>query len=124
MHSFGCFTGEANQWKGNMKQNPQTEIGGHIHVFQDVVGIFKTHEKKNQSKSLKEDYELGTDYRDLHENHHAPPRSQKSNEFSDMIIMYPVGRHIAFRSLETSRMKFIQLPNHVHTVQCIALNNK
>jgi hypothetical protein len=35
--------------------------------------------------------------------------------------MYPVGRHIAFRSLETNRMRFLKLPNEVHSVQAIRM---
>ena len=58
MHSFGCFTGEANTWKENKKNHDingknmndftQTEIRGHINVFEDKVGIFKN---QNGAKS-------------------------------------------------------------------------
>ena len=57
-------------------------------------------------------------------NSHPAPKVIQPNEFSEMVIMYPVGRHVAFRSLETQKMKFIQLPNHVHTIQCLAINHK
>jgi len=53
-----------------------------------------------------------------------PPEREKTIEFQNLMIMYPVGRHVAFRSLETHRMKFLKLPNEVHTIQCLTLNNR
>jgi hypothetical protein len=46
----------------------------------------------------------------------------RPNPFKGLIVMYPVGRHIAFRSLETSRMRFLKLPNEVHTIQAIRMS--
>ena len=47
---------------------------------------------------------------------------ERPNPFKNLILMYPVGRHITFRSLETNRMRFLRLPNEVHTIQAIKLS--
>ena len=47
MHAFGCFTGEANQWRGNVDHCPQTEIAGHVHVFLDLRGMFSNKDQED-----------------------------------------------------------------------------
>jgi hypothetical protein len=40
-----------------------------------------------------------------------------------MILVYPVGMHVAFRSIDNNRMKFLQLPNITKAVQAIKINH-
>lgn len=42
---------------------------------------------------------------------------------SNMILVYPVGMHVAFRSIDNNRMKFLQLPNITKAVQAIQINH-
>ena len=41
---------------------------------------------------------------------------------SDLQLMYPVGRHIAFKSLDSQKMRFLQLPNEAKRVTAITMN--
>ena len=83
----------------------QTEIRGHIHVFEDKIGIFKPKlEKPNKtnSKSRQNLNEGASNFNDITiKSDHYPPKGNKTHEFADMVLMYPVGRHVALRSLET-----------------------
>ena len=46
------------------------------------------------------------------------------NQFKKLQLLYPIGRHIAVKSLDNQLMKFINLPKDVKYITAIAFNTK
>lgn len=46
------------------------------------------------------------------------------NQFKKLQLLYPIGRHIAVKSLDNQLMKFIHLPKDVKYITAIGFNTK
>jgi hypothetical protein len=46
------------------------------------------------------------------------------NQFKKLQLLYPIGRHIAVKSLDNQLMKFINLPKDVKYITAIEFNTK
>jgi len=87
------------------------EVSNHVLLINDSVGMFS-----QPGDSV--DDSIGINFKDIDlkgDSSLGKPEILKKPK-SNCVMIYPVGRHVAFRSLDSNRMKILQLPNHVKCV--------
>ena len=99
-----------------LKPNPT--VKGHVHLMQDMHGILDSKAKAEDDDESQEVNLFGFNAKEskvLSEGAQDP--------FKGLMVVYPVGRHICFRSLSGNAMRVLKLPNEVRQVQALALSN-
>jgi len=115
MHAFGNFSGTKDY-----------NVYGQINIIKDEFGGFKT-EQAAEIEAEGENDERTSAHNSFSRTQsnmtkaYNNPASKMSNHLpiitsTDYILIYPVGRHIAFKSVETKKMKFLLLPNEAKEV--------
>ena len=102
------------------------DIEDQICIMRDKFGTFK----KEKRSSLPQADGIGSIN---HTTNEAANQSKQENSavkanaqsyFKRYSLMYPVGRHLAMKCLETNLMKFCMLPVDAKEVTCVTYNEK
>ena len=109
LHAFGAYTG-----------NTFHDVFGQVNLIEDA------------SVSVKDNKHNDSQVDPLAEGSHASGGTngdkkkvvnKNENFFNKLKLVYPVGRHLAFRSLGTNLMKFVKLPSDIKDITSICFNH-
>jgi hypothetical protein len=114
LHAFGCYTGSAFH-----------DIAGQVHLLHDSFNSFTDMVQAEEESPLKPEMIGQSDTlskKDLKSE--VPKNVTKPLQpvKMDRILVYPVGRHLAFRSLSSNLMKFLVLPIQTKEIQAVAFS--
>ena len=115
-HAFGAYTGSDFDIEGQIQfiKDPDYADGQEDRKQSDFEGTGPAIDSNSHRIALS-----GIDATS-----EAKPRPKIPSPFDGLSLVYPVGRNIACLSLQTKKMRFIQLPQDAKEVTAIAVNHQ
>jgi hypothetical protein len=81
---------------------PDELVQNHVLFIDDTQGIFEKLSTKEHPEALSDENTFGFNRKEAVRLEQGRP-----TDFTGMVLVYPVGRHIAFRHVQSNRMRFI-----------------